>query len=154
MTEAGVERQVERAEATDGWAPAGRRPSPPHVRPADFVVEQLDGPGPRPEHRLMIAVLDDALTAFERFATAVDRRGRREFHDAQAWFARDDREWPFSFRNVCDELGLDGVGLRAALWRWRAAQIDVPVDDSPRAWLERFRARQRASAASLWPVAS
>ncbi len=35
--------------------------------------------------------------------------------DALAWFASDDRLWPFSFLNICDVLDLDAHWLRARL---------------------------------------
>src|SRR5215468_3981998 len=34
---------------------------------------------------------------------------------AEAWIAAVDREWPFSFQNVCEALGIDPDALRAAL---------------------------------------
>jgi hypothetical protein len=32
--------------------------------------------------------------------------------EVDAWFASDDRQWPFSFRNVCRALGLDPDDVR------------------------------------------
>jgi hypothetical protein len=88
-----------------------------------------------PERRLMLAVLHAATDAFERYASAIDRSGRREFRDAESWFGADDWEWPFSFRNICDELGIDGERLRATLWRWRAALLDSETGEDG-AWSE------------------
>src|SRR5215813_13284929 len=34
---------------------------------------------------------------------------------AEAWIAAVDREWPLSFENVCETLGVDPDALRAAL---------------------------------------
>jgi hypothetical protein len=66
---------------------------------------------------------------------AIDRFGRREFRDAEARFGADDWEWPFSFRNICEELGIDGERLRATLWRWRAALLDSETGEGG-AWAE------------------
>lgn len=65
-----------------------------------------------PERRLMRAVLDDALRvafAAQHSSRTSCRRLRRETAE---WFASDDRQWPFSFRNVCDVLGLAAERIR------------------------------------------
>ena len=73
------------------------------------------------EQRLMLAILEDAARVYEEPEGLPDSVPR---HEVDEWFASDDREWPFSFRNVCRALCLDpddvrgrvaGVGyLRAA----------------------------------------
>jgi hypothetical protein len=72
-----------------------------------------------PERRLMAAVLqavvDDLRGSVHRHAAgygaSTDSRRRRA---AVAYVARRDREWPFSFDNLCDALSLDPGRLRNA----------------------------------------
>ena len=66
----------------------------------------------RPEQRLMLAMLSDALATVRRRAMPGSRRRRDE---ALAWFAADDREWPFSFVNVCRSTDIDASKMRRAL---------------------------------------
>jgi hypothetical protein len=66
----------------------------------------------RPEQRLMLAVLSDALATVHRRAVRGSRRLRE---DALAWFAADDWEWPFSFVNVCRATDIDAARMRRAL---------------------------------------
>ena len=65
----------------------------------------------QPEHRLMLAVLEDAVGQVTRFPVT------RETQATWAWFASDDVTWPYSFANLCDALGLDAAAVRAALGR-------------------------------------
>jgi|SRR5579871_965430 len=74
------------------------------------------------EKRLMLAVLEDAVGTFQKYANARDRRGQTQFTETEEWFASDEAEWPFSFVNVCHALGLEVSYLRAGLWRWRDRQ--------------------------------
>jgi len=98
--------------------------------------------GMQPERRLMLSVLRDALGIFRKDARAGDRSGRRRFAEAERWFASNEHEWPFSFVNICDELGLDAPGIRARLWRWRAAQ--TRREPTPYAWLLRLKVQGRS----------
>jgi hypothetical protein len=68
-----------------------------------------------PELRLVAAMLEDALQCVLRNATAVSGPRRREFLEAYDWLWDDSREWPFTFANVCDLLGLDDVAVRQCI---------------------------------------
>ncbi len=67
------------------------------------------------------AVVDDLRGSDYRhaagYAASTDSRRRRA---AVAYVARKDREWPFSFENLCDALSLDPGRLRHALGKERA----------------------------------
>ena len=60
-----------------------------------------------PERELALAVMEQALNdlATHRFATR--RRAQRLYWEAYDWISADDREWPFSFVNLCSVLGLE-----------------------------------------------
>lgn len=75
-----------------------------------------------PERRLILAVLE----AVDCFQENVLRQGRKQeelFDEAQCWFFDDETEWPFSFLNVCDALGLDANYFRSGLKRWKACRL-------------------------------
>ena len=76
-----------------------------------------------PEHRLMIAVLRDAINCLLK-----DQGNGRTSREAQQWIMGPDVDWPFSFENVCDVLGLDPGCLRSGLRRW----LDHPPTDEPK----------------------
>ncbi|MCW5893335.1 MAG: hypothetical protein KIT14_22710 [bacterium] len=77
--------------------------------------------GVPPEQRLMLAVLEDALTIL----TAGPRRttSGRLFWDTRSWILDDDHAWPFSFLNVCDALDIDPIRLRRRLAAHGAAMV-------------------------------
>jgi len=110
-------------------APPRRRGRPPiHlslslnlVMPSQFFPEGGDGPAPG-ERRLMRAVLKDALAVLFKYEATQDRRGQRLLAEAQHWLESDDADWPFSFVNVCDALGLEPSCVRERVARCRAAQ--------------------------------
>jgi len=70
------------------------------------------------ERQLMLAVLRDAVECYQKYAFARDSRGRTEFTNAVEWITSTDRQWPFSYENICDVLGLDAAYLRRGLSRW------------------------------------
>lgn len=69
----------------------------------------------QPEKRLMLAVLEDAVTHY--------LRGPAFAPDTIAWFASEDTAWPYSFANLCDSLGLDRDAVRSALQRRRDRRL-------------------------------
>ena len=74
-----------------------------------------------PERRLRLAVLDDAIRYFQRYAHATDRGAQALYEDAVDWLGSSDRTEPFAFENVCDALRLDAHAVRQRLHRWQQA---------------------------------
>lgn len=72
--------------------------------------------GPR---RLMLAVLQDALECYQKYAFAREGYGQQLFEEAQAWIFSSDRTWQFSFLNICETLDIDPDYVRRGLERWR-----------------------------------
>src|SRR5262245_21458200 len=70
------------------------------------------------ERSLMLAVLRDAVECYQKYALARDPRGRFEFDEARRWIESQDRDWPYSFENICDVLDIDPVYLREGLERY------------------------------------
>jgi len=74
----------------------------------------------------MRAVLKDALAVLFKYDATQDRRGQRLLAEARHWLESDDADWPFSFVNVCDALGLEPSCVRERVARCRAAQRARP----------------------------
>jgi hypothetical protein len=75
-----------------------------------------------PEKDLMFAVLEDAVRCYRAYAFATSRASRRLYHDAERWLWKNDWDWSFSFRNICEVLKVNPFFLRRGLVRWKEAQ--------------------------------
>ena len=65
--------------------------------------------------RLMLSVLQDALTTWYRYRRDSSTRGQRLFRETQDWFWSADRSWLYAFENVCTHLDLDPDSIRERL---------------------------------------
>jgi hypothetical protein len=61
----------------------------------------------------MLAVLEDALSIYRKFARLPGRKHRRLLLETEQWLFSDDTGWPFSFINVCHAIGIDVAWLRS-----------------------------------------
>ena len=104
----------------------------------------LPAPGPRQtaERALMYAVLEDALQCLAGNARPANERLIQAAR-ARAWIERRDRDWLFSFDNVCESLDLEPERLRARLL---AAGVPVPRD---RKRFSRSRPRRTGAARAV-----
>lgn len=116
------ERILERSAAL----PAGEL-TPAAVLPAQLTAGFRNDASCQPEKRLMLAVLEEAVAAYQKFACATTPLARREFVDAQRWIELEDHHWPFSFVNICQALGLDATAVRGGLRAWRDRQRALPA---------------------------
>ena len=71
-----------------------------------------------PEHRLLLAVLEDAVRCWQIHERRMSSRDRHLFQEVASWFASDDDWSPFSFIAISQLFGLDPSYLRAGLQRW------------------------------------
>ena len=94
----------------------------PDITLPALYLEQVKTARLEPEKRLMLAVLKDAVGCFQKNLSA--RRGRRRdaFIDAETWI-EEESDWPFSFANICETLGMDPLHIREGLRRWKKAQL-------------------------------
>lgn len=76
----------------------------------------------QPEKRLMLAILEGAVTDFQKYATATNGLGRRLFAEADAWFASTAADRLVDFENICIALGLEPSFVRAGLRGWCIAR--------------------------------
>jgi len=71
-----------------------------------------------PEHRLMLAVLEDAVHCYQVSCACDDPAPARLFRETAEWFASDETTSPFCFLTICQAFGIDPDYLRAGLRRW------------------------------------
>ena len=93
------------------------------TEPQSLLPSQFFGRSGRPaivegERKLMVAVLEDAVRCFRRYALASNRRGRRLFRETATWFMEPDTGAALTFDYVCEASGLDADSIRSSLRRW------------------------------------
>ena len=76
-----------------------------------------------PEKKLMLAVLEDAIACFQKYALARDGKGRVMFQEAEDWIQEKSGDWLFSFANVCETLGFDPGYLRQGMALWKEKRL-------------------------------
>ena len=76
----------------------------------------------QPEKRLMLAVLEEAISTFQRHVSSRTARSERLVAEVEEWTAGTDGEWPFSFENICAALGLEPEYIRTGMSRWKETE--------------------------------
>ncbi len=77
-----------------------------------------------PERALALAVLGAAVEDVEKHRFAKRRRDQRLYWAAYGWITSDDREWHFSFVNLCEAVGLTVPAVR---WQLLGEMMPPPV---------------------------
>jgi len=72
-----------------------------------------------PEKRLMLAILQDAVTCYRDKVMAQNRKARRLFEETENWIVESGGDWIFSFDSVCEALSLNPEYVRQGLLRWK-----------------------------------
>ena len=96
---------------------------PDALLPAQFYAAFRGGSAVRGEKRLMLAVLEDALDCYQKYAFARDGQGRQLFAEACDWIGSESRDWFFSFENICETLEITPEYLRRGLEHWRTKTV-------------------------------
>ena len=96
---------------------------PEAILPQQFFSECWESAAVEGERRLLVAVLEDALHCFQKYAFAVDARSQRLFREAEEWFMQPDTGAAFTFEYICETRGLDPESVRASLRRWCERRI-------------------------------
>jgi AraC-like DNA-binding protein len=73
----------------------------------------------QPEKRLMLAVMEDAISTFQKSVRGLTRRQRRLLRETEEWMSEADNHWPFSFENICAALDIEPAYLRRGLKDWK-----------------------------------
>jgi len=102
---------------------------PDVLLPAQFFAAFRRLGGLDRERLLMLAVLEDAIDCFQKYAFAKDPRGRQLFAEAAEWVDSFDKGWLFSFENICDTLEIAPGYVRRGLSEWRERQSVIGVQD-------------------------
>ena len=102
------------------------------LAPQFFATLRRQAPNKRGEWQLVIAVLEDAVDCFQKYAFARDSQGKRLFREASDWIMNPSsagrrsarKEAPgFTFEYICEVLGLEPDYLRHGLQVWREKQM-------------------------------
>jgi hypothetical protein len=72
-----------------------------------------------PENRLMLAVLQEALSTFQRGIRSRVAKDIEAFREVDRWFRSREFDWPFSFECICSTLEIDPGCVREGLNRLR-----------------------------------
>jgi hypothetical protein len=99
---------------------------PDALLPAQFYAAFRGGSSVRGEKRLMLAVLEDALDCYQKYASSREGQGQQLFDEAQAWIGSADRGWFFSYENICETLEINPEYLRQGLESWRRKVLGAP----------------------------
>jgi hypothetical protein len=97
------------------WAPL-------FLTPEQYYDDRRGDSSMRPIKRLMLAVLEDALSCLHTHANPKNRERQLIYQEAEQWLLRKERDGLFSFSSVCETLGIAPDYLRAGLGRWRDMQ--------------------------------
>jgi hypothetical protein len=98
----------------------------------DRVRRQLED---APERMLMLAVLEEAVGVYLRFAAADTAYQQHMFAEAEAWIESEEHHWLFSFESICDAVGLEPGYMRRGLRAWKARltrTLDPETDEPTR----------------------
>jgi hypothetical protein len=95
------------------------------------------------ERRLMLAILEDAVSCYQKYAGATGVRARRLFREADEWFQEEDVNWVFSFESICAVLDFEPTYFREHLARWKDDMLAQPADVRARIGRVRLRAARR-----------
>jgi hypothetical protein len=108
-------RTYQRSLISDGWT---------SFDPVDGgVIERLFKKETRErEEALMLAVLENAIEYFQKYAVAQSQREKRLFKEAEEWILEKNSDWFFSFENICETLELYPDYIRQGLLRWKEAK--------------------------------
>lgn len=77
-----------------------------------------------PEVRLVIAVLEDAISTFFRYGSWRNRKERQLFNEVEAWFFTPNEDGVFSFENVCEVLRINAGYIRRGLLQVKQRSSD------------------------------
>lgn len=95
---------------------------PDVLLPTQFFAAMRKRVPQEAEYRLILAVLEDAIECYQKHVFAHDAKARQLFEETEYWLTSDDREWPYSFVNICEILSLNPAYLRSGLRQWQERQ--------------------------------
>lgn len=137
---------LRRSRETDGTSFDGMLPrliAPEILLPTQFYQRMRQQRILEGERRLMLAILEDAVACFQKYAGATRPRSRRLFQEAEEWFLDTDSGWVFSFESICSVLNIDAQYFRRNLLRWKEELLAQPPEVRAKISRVRLRAARR-----------
>lgn len=102
---------------------------------------------PQEIRTLMMAVLEDGISCYRGYFAQPSRTNQKLHDDAEQWIMEDE-EGVFSFKNICETLGLNSRQIRNALAHWKTTQLaERPPENTPNSWQSMRRRSRRKEAA-------
>jgi hypothetical protein len=96
----------------------GKLFEPDTLLPNQFYAMFKNSQYREPERRLMVAILEDAVSCLSADQRRCNLKQRKQYEEAKAWVLADEEsEWIFSFKNICEVLGMNPSYLRRGLIR-------------------------------------
>jgi hypothetical protein len=87
----------------------------------------------RPEVRIMLAVLEDAVAIYKRGFLQSNTQNRRVFREVLEWIDSTADGPLFSFERICATVGFEPAAIREGLRRWAQRLQAYPNAAAPRA---------------------
>jgi len=75
------------------------------------------------EKKLMLAVFEDAISCFQNYMFAQDKKRGALFREAEDWILKKNDAWYFSFESICEDLGFNPGYIRQRLLRWKDKKL-------------------------------
>lgn len=101
--------------------------APDHMTPGQFAGMLRSQAWRDGEHRLVAAVLQDAIETFHKCAFATAAEKREQFAEVHRWITDRENRALFAFDTICDILDLDPDYLRGGLLLWLEQNEKRPV---------------------------
>lgn len=117
---------------------------PDLITPTQHQDRVRSEPSDRPEIRLMLAVMEDAVATLQRYAHGPSARHQRDFEETIDWVDSKDTVWPYSFENVCSALSFEPESVRRRLSEWRERRVSNGKVDSYRFPFRRVNGKRHA----------
>lgn len=137
---------LRRSREYDGTSFTGGLPrlvEPEVLLPSQFYTRNRNLRVLEGERRLMLAILEDAVACFQKYAGATRPRSRRLFQEAEDWFMDPDGTWVFSFEAICNVLNIDAEYFRRNLSKWKEELLAQPPEQRAKIGRVRLRAARR-----------
>ena len=90
---------------------------------SEFFEHRRESLALDPEKKLMLAVLEDAVTCYQEYHLARCGERKKTFDEAADWIFGSS-EGVFGFENICSVLNLDPEYIRSGLRRWRSKEVE------------------------------
>jgi hypothetical protein len=81
----------------------------------------------KPEERLMLAILEDAIRCFQTHHSAQCGNSKRLFEEVRRWIFHTGDDCVFGFENICSVLGLNPGYIRRGLVQWREKEYQTSI---------------------------